>query len=164
MRNDDLKSFMDDFYSISNKMNQIRNTPVTFKGNICVNSAGLFFLEVVGKNQGVKMSEIGAILGLTKGAVSQMAAKLEKKELIKKIRSKDNAKDIYLELTQEGLRINKEQQGLRAVMYEGISGIVSDYSEQDIAVIRRFLFQISAYMEKYQKNLLEFGGSPGENR
>ena len=80
MNQDNLKSFMDDFYSIFNKMNQIRNKPVKFKGNITVNSAGLFFQDVVGKNKEVKMYEIGAILGLTKGAVSQMAVKLEKKD------------------------------------------------------------------------------------
>lgn len=157
MNQDSLKSFMDDFYSISNKMNQIRNTPVKFKGNITVNSAGLFFLDVVGKNKGVKMYEIGAILGLTKGAVSQMAVKLEEKGLIKKTKSKDNARDIYLELTAEGHRIDKKQQQLRTIMYEGISGIVSDYSDQDIAVIRKFLLQTVEYMEQYQKKLSGFG-------
>ena len=55
------------------------------------------------------MYEIGAILGLTKGAVYQMAVKLEKKGLIKKTKSKDNARDIYLELTAEGQYIDKEQ-------------------------------------------------------
>ena len=110
MNRDNLKSFMDDFYSISNKMNQIRNKPVKFEGNITVNSLDLFFQDVVGKNKEVKMYEIGAILGLTKGAVSQMAVKLEKKGLIKKTKSKDNARGIYLELTAEGQRIDKEQQ------------------------------------------------------
>ena len=103
------------------------------------------------------MYEIGAILGLTKGAVSQMAVKLEEKGLIKKTKSKDNARDIYLELTAEGHRIDKEQQQLRTIMYEGISGIVSDYSDQDIAVIRKFLLQTGEYMEQYQKKLSGFG-------
>ena len=157
MNRDNLKSFMDDFYSISNKMNQIRNKPVKFEGNITVNSLDLFFQDVVGKNKEVKMYEIGAILGLTKGAVSQMAVKLEEKGLIKKTKSKDNARDIYLELTEEGHRIDKEQQQLRTIMYEGISGIVSDYSDQDIAVIRKFLLQTGEYMEQYQKKLSGFG-------
>ena len=86
MKREDIYAFMDEFYSISCKMNQIRITPITFQGNITTNSAGLFFMDAIASHKGIKMSEIGEVLGITKGAVSQMAAKLEKKHLIRKIK------------------------------------------------------------------------------
>ncbi|MCR0348543.1 MarR family transcriptional regulator [[Clostridium] innocuum] len=153
MKREDINAFMDEFYSISCKMNQIRITPITFQGNITTNSAGLFFMDAIASHKGIKMSEIGEVLGITKGAVSQMAAKLEKKHLIRKIKSKTNAKDIYLELTPQGEQVNLEQCVLRKKMYEGISEIISDYSEHDTEIIRVFLNQAGLYLEQYRKEL-----------
>lgn len=154
MKQEYMISFMKDFYNISNKINHIRNTSVTFSGNITVNSAGLDFIDTIGKNPNANMSEICLILGLTKGAVSQMATKLQGKGLIKKEKSKDNGKDIYLALTKEGEQINKEQNEIRKKMHEGIKEIVKGYDKKDIEKIGKFLSEISQFMEYYKIEIL----------
>ena len=140
--------FMDEFYGISNRMTQIRNTSLVFEGGIAVNSAGL------SGNEGMNMAELGERLGLTKGAVSQMAGKLEGKGLLKKERSKRGGREVYLELTAEGIRIREEYMVLRRRMYEGVVDIAGSYSGEEIQTIRRFLRQIGEFAQNYQKKFL----------
>lgn len=146
--------FMDEFYGISNRMTQIRNTSLVFEGGIAVNSAGLSFLDAVAGNEGMNMAELGERLGLTKGAVSQMAGKLEGKGLLKKERSKRGGREVYLELTAEGIRIREEYMVLRRRMYEGVVDIAGSYSGEEIQTIRRFLRQIGEFAQNYQKKFL----------
>lgn len=49
--------------------------------------------------------------------------------------------------------MNREQCVLRKKMYEGISEIISDYSEHDTEIIRVFLNQAGLYLEQYRKEL-----------
>lgn len=78
MKREDINAFMDEFYSISCKMNQIRITPITFQGNITTNSAGLFFMDAIASHKGIKMSEIGEVLGITKGQFHRWLPNLRK--------------------------------------------------------------------------------------
>lgn len=153
MEHNTVSSFMSDFYAISNKLNQIRNTPVKFSGGVSVNSAGLSLIYAVATNPGANMSEIGTVLGLTKGAVSQMVTKLQAKGLIEKLQGKDSGKNVMLMLTDEGRRINNEQLVIRRKMAVGIENIVKKYSDSDIELIRGFLCEIGNFMEKYQHEI-----------
>jgi DNA-binding MarR family transcriptional regulator len=48
------------------------------------------------------MAEIANILGVTRGAVQQMAGRLLKKGLVEKLMDKNDRKRVYLSLTPKG--------------------------------------------------------------
>lgn len=153
MERKNIASFMKDFYTISNRLNQIRNTPITFYSGITVNSAGLSLINAIASNPAANMSEIGSVLGLTKGAISQMAAKLQAKGLIEKQKDKESSKDIYLVLTEKGKQVNEEQVEIRKKMTDGIEKIVREYSSDEIELLRRFLTATGSFMERYQHEI-----------
>lgn len=153
MQQQNTSPFMREFYAISNRLNQIRNTPITFSNGITLNSAGLALINAIANNPSTNMSEIGLVLGLTKGAVSQMATKLQRKSLIEKQKDKESSKDIYLVLTDAGRSIYKEQVEIQKKMVEGIERIVKDYSSDEINLIRKFLSDTGTFMEKYHHEI-----------
>lgn len=71
-------------YRLINKYNAKTKQPKTFgtKEPVCGSEAQV--LDVVAHEQPVIASQIAALLGITKGAVSQTLAKLEKKGLIER--------------------------------------------------------------------------------
>ena len=59
-------------------------------------------IMMIGLHRGAHVSELARFLGVTRGAVSQMVAKLEDKALIEKMADPENGKKILLSLTTKG--------------------------------------------------------------
>lgn len=84
------------------------------------------------------MGEIAARLNVTQGAVTQMAARLEKKGYV--IRSKD-AKDkrvTILSLTEEGKKLCIEHVAYDAREYQEVSDILKEFSDEELKKIIRY--------------------------
>jgi DNA-binding MarR family transcriptional regulator len=61
-------------------------------------------IETIGKNPGINVTRLAERMGVTKGAVSQMLARLAKKKLIDKRRTPGSDKEVMIDLTELGRR------------------------------------------------------------
>lgn len=136
-----LRPFIKSIYNVSGKIHHIRNMDIPLKMGIKVNTAALSTLDVINRYPELKMSEIGNAMGITKGAISQMARKLEQLELIDKHKSQNNAKDTYLVVTDKGRQALDEYYGLHDKLYNGLFEILNQYSNHDVEIIKQFLLQ-----------------------
>ncbi len=62
----------------------------------------LLTIKIIGKNPGINVTGVAERMHITRGAVSQTVSKLVRKKLIRKTHSEDNAKEIFLQLTDFG--------------------------------------------------------------
>lgn len=150
MEEKDLKTFMHKIYSISNKVQQIRGTDYMLNSGIKINTAALSTLKVISQCNGKNMTEIGMEMGVTKGAISQMVLKLEKKGLVQKNRSEHNDKNYFITLTHKGTEALNEYDQMRDMLYHGMSEVLSHYQKEEIEVIWNFLCQTNQLMGKYK--------------
>ncbi len=90
------------FFRIVNKFSQFEKKPRDFGTGITVYPSEIHTIEVIGKNAGVNVTELARLLGITKGAASQIVQKLVKKGLIEKHKNVDNDKEILVRLTPAG--------------------------------------------------------------
>lgn len=90
-------------YRLINKYNAKTKQPKTFGTAETVCGSEAQVLDVVAHEQPVTPSQIAALLGITKGAVSQTLAKLEKKALI--VRSPSSNGMVTIRLSQAGEEI-----------------------------------------------------------
>ncbi len=60
------------------------------------------FLKCVERNEKAKAGEISRYLGITNGAVVQLARKLERKDYLEAYRMEGNKKEVYYRLTESG--------------------------------------------------------------
>lgn len=96
-----------------------------------------------------KITDMAVALGITKGAVSKMAAKLEKMQLIRRYKYVSNQKEVYLDLTPLGIEVvhshTNYHQSMRNALKQFFSGLTPEASE----TVMQFL---SLYFEE-MKNL-----------
>lgn len=92
-------------YRLINKYNAKTKQPKTFGTTDTVSGAEAQVLDVVAHEQPVIASRIAASLGITKGAVSQTLAKLEKKALIVRAPSEESGGMVMIRLSQAGQEI-----------------------------------------------------------
>ena len=59
-------------------------------------------IQAIGRNPGINVTALAEYMGVTKGAVSQIIKKLNKKGLVRKTHATGNAKEAILELTDLG--------------------------------------------------------------
>ncbi len=75
------------------------------------------FILAVGPGEGRTMSEIAQLLGVTQGAVSQLAARLEKKGYILRHRTSENHRQVLATLTPLGEEACRTHQNFDDAQY-----------------------------------------------
>lgn len=149
-----LQNLIGQFYRVVNRTNQLRNVPIAFEGCQPLNTAAIHLIETIGNYECINMTEISQKLGITKGAVSQMTAKLVSKKLIAKIKQPHSEKDVYLSLTENGQRIFEGHRKLHAQMYGELSELLNEFSGEDLKRITLFLNKVQTYMNEYAHSIL----------
>jgi len=62
----------------------------------------IHFIDAIEPGDGLNVSQLSKKLGVTHGAITQITDKLQKKNLIKKYKKKENKKEVYIKLTSNG--------------------------------------------------------------
>lgn len=94
----------DAFKRLIHSLTAGNNLPSDYTG-VLLFRAEVHILEIIGKNPGITSSAITSKMNVTKGAVSQITAKLFSKNLIKKSPSCHDAKTLELTLTDKGKEV-----------------------------------------------------------
>ncbi len=99
---DFLERFDTLFHRIVNKMNKLEKKPRHFGTAHLLYGSEIHTIEAIGKNPGISVTELAHIQGVTKGAVSQIIQKLEKKKLIIRMKNMNSDKQVFLKLSDLG--------------------------------------------------------------
>ncbi len=102
-------------------------------------------LDIVGDNPGLNITEFSIAAGVTKGAISQVVSKLEKKVALKRFKSNDNDKEIRLGLTQQGERIYAHHQSVNEETINHLWRELKKHPEDNIV----FLIHMFKWFEQY---------------
>ncbi|WP_440945794.1 MarR family winged helix-turn-helix transcriptional regulator [Methanosarcina sp. T3] len=122
---------------ILNKAYMLEKKPVNLGNGILLYPSEFHIIEVVGKYPEKNLTSIASHLGVTRGAISQMAQKLEKKGLVKRARTPDNKKNIMLELTGFGQEAFEWHKALHESLETGIRDELEQMSDADIEKLLR---------------------------
>lgn len=138
-----VRALMDDFRSLTERMSRQRNTPVAIEGSVPVTKASLHLLETVGTHPSERMTDVAQRMDITKGAVSQLATRLQSEGLLDKRQAHGSARDICLELTPQGQEIYKASAHLNKMIDDEIFNTFSQMRDEDIDRLRTMLERVS---------------------
>ena len=79
-----LGEIMEQFIRIVNKFNRFEKVPMDFGVEEMLYPSEIHTIEAIGNNSRINVSQLAELLGITKGAVSQMINKLVRKQFVKK--------------------------------------------------------------------------------
>lgn len=101
--------------------------------------AEVMFLEAVANHPDENVSDLSEHFGITKGAVTQMSAKLLKKGLIEMVKREDNKKEKTFRLTIKGREAICGHQMFHKQMNQKLCSFFATLNQEEMAVIFRFL-------------------------
>lgn len=84
------------------RINQNDKKPKSFGTDHLLYQSEIHFIDAIGIDTEINASELSDKLGITNGAVTQVAQKLIRKELIEKYKTSSNKKEVYFRLTESG--------------------------------------------------------------
>ncbi len=97
-----LRRFNAIFHRVLNKMNKLEKKPRNYGTDHLLYGSEIHTIEAIGHNSGISVTELADLQGVTKGAVSQIIQKLEKKDLIIRMKSMNSEKQVFLKLSESG--------------------------------------------------------------
>ncbi len=90
------------FHKVVNKMKQIEQKPRYFGTDILLYPSEIHTIEAIGKNPGINVTDLAALQGVTKGAVSQVIRKLVDKEMVVRMKDEKSDREVLLMLSPAG--------------------------------------------------------------
>lgn len=87
---------------IQSRINSNDKKARSFGTSQMLHQSEIHFIDAIGMGEGVNATQLSQKLGITNGAVTQLASKLLKKQLIVKYKKEHNKKEVFLRLTEEG--------------------------------------------------------------
>jgi DNA-binding MarR family transcriptional regulator len=124
---------------LMNKMSRSESLPLDFgTGNLLFPSE-IHTLCVIGTKPGIRITDVSVRLGVTKGAVSKIAKKMEEKGLIEKYQEPENDKEILLRLTLTGKKAYLGHEEYHKKVFGRIIREMEKLTREQAAFLFRFL-------------------------
>lgn len=105
----------------------------------------IHMIMVIAENPGIHVGGIADLLGITKGSVSEIVKKLEKKALVKKEIDEHNLSRYLLSLTEKGEKAHLNHMSYHTILNGIVEDGLQNATEHDVQFLSQFL---SAMMTK----------------
>lgn len=127
---------------------KIDNKPRRFGTGHNLYRAEVQLIEVMGRSDGLSVTGLAGILGITKGAVSQTLKKIEQKGLITKTSDPQNQSRLIVELTAKGKLAYYAHEHWHETADGGFRDYFMNLPEDKLRFLDEFLSKVEAFLKK----------------
>ena len=127
--------------------NALEKTPAKFGTNEFLSGAEIHLVEMVGDHEGISLTCVAELIGVTKGAVSQTLKKTEKKGLIKKEEARENLSKYRLSLTTKGKVAYFSHKEWHETMDGGFRNYIDNLGDGQVLTIDEFLTMVIRFLQ-----------------
>jgi len=135
----------------SERMSEIDGSPWDFGTGVPMHRAEIHTVRAIGENPGINVTRLAGILNVTKGAVSQMAARLAKKGMIVKARSGGNAREVRMDLTALGRRGFRTHQEFHERMFTAVKAWFGPRFESRMTDFQSVMKDLDGILEDFAR-------------
>ena len=141
-----LQTLMRDVLEIFTKLNKLETIPRHFGTDDLLYPGEIHTIEMIGSRPDITATEISLTLDVTKGAVSQMIARLERKKLITRTRRQ---RTMDLALTEKGGSAYAAHRAMHARLEGRIRSVIGDLSEQQYRRVQSVFAGVGEIIDEY---------------
>ncbi len=149
-----LAEIMEQFVRIVNKFNRFEKVPMDFGVEEMLYPSEIHTIEAIGKNDRINVTQLAELMGITKGAVSQMVNKLVHKKFVKKVRFPGSEKTVFLELTPKGKKAFQGHEQFHAEMVLDFLKYAENISHKDFRKFKEIFTKIEHHLDLYAGTLI----------
>jgi len=117
--------------------------------------AEIHMIKSIKENEGIHVTGLADLLEVTKGAVSQIVMRLEKKGMVVKDKDDSNQSKLVLKLTTKGETAYVNHEKLHQEFDDLIHEILKEASPEHIAFLTDFLDLLDNRIDDYEKGKSE---------
>lgn len=122
-------------YKIMEMEEKIQN----YGTDVKISISEIHILDTVISNPGIHISGIAKKRGVTRGAISQLVKKMEKKGLLSKLPDPENLSRLMINLTKKGIIAQRTHNELHKLFNRMIEESLKSMSEEEKSSIEKFL-------------------------
>jgi DNA-binding MarR family transcriptional regulator len=148
VRPSDLLKISEAWIRVLNKMEAHEKSPKDFGSGDMLHCSEIHTVMTIGKNPDINLTNLSLLLGISKSAISQMVARLAKKDLVEKHRDPENDKEVLLHLTPRGTIAYLGHEQHHAKIYARMHRNIGDLTDDQFALILRFLGAIEETIDE----------------
>lgn len=131
------------------KMNRSEKRARSYGTEVMLHPSEVHAAMLIGNNPEQHVSELARIAGITRGAVSQVVAKLEKKGLVKKVTNPDSNLRTIPQLTDMGWKAYRNHEQLHEEQDADLFNYIRHLREDQVEVLTNFFVQLEKVADKY---------------
>lgn len=129
------------------RLSMLEKVPRDFGTGGLLYPAEIHTIAFVGDRPGAGPTDVARSLGVTRGAVSQMIGKLERKGLLERRDAEENAVAVRLFLTPEGRKAHEAHAAMHARIAERLAGYIGPVTPVEHTRVKRILKDIAREIE-----------------
>ena len=139
------------FLRVVTKLTEIDRMTRCYGTDTSLYHAEIHMIKSIRENEGIHVTGLAELLGVTKGAVSQIIQKLERKGMIVKDADPNNLSRLVLHLTPKGETAYRQHEELHREFDGLFNAALENATEENRTFLRDFMNmldeKIDAYME-----------------
>jgi DNA-binding MarR family transcriptional regulator len=139
---------VDHLIRIFNKAAAIEREPVDIGHGVLLHPSEVHLIDIAGRYPAESVSAHADRLGVTKGAVSQTAKKLEKKGYLERIHEEGDRRSVVLRLTERGNEAFEWHRAYHSSVNGEIAGVISGFSRHDRDNLCRVLDRLERLFDR----------------
>ncbi len=138
----DTEAFTDLLTRLFNKGALIEQEPVDTGDGVLLFTSEIHLLDIAGRYPDDSMTVLASRLGITKGAISQTAKKLEEKGYLERINREGDNKTVLIRLTENGLRASGWHRAYHAAVNRRIQKHIAALDRRERDAVRNLLSEM----------------------
>jgi DNA-binding MarR family transcriptional regulator len=133
---------------VFNKFTEMEKKPRRFGVDEPLHPSEIHMVMLIGDNPGVHGAQLARITGVTRGAISQILVKLEKKGLVEKVASTDSGLRKLPVLTNKGKVAYYAHEQYHEEMDGDLYAYVKSLTDDQMATIENFLLEMEKMADR----------------
>jgi len=143
------------FMRMVNKYNALEKIPARHGTKHGLYHSERHMLDKIADNTGMNVTELAAAAGVTKGAISQLVSKLEKKGIARRYKKSTNDKEVFLELTKSGQEVHKRHKEINEQTILLINEELSKHADEKVEFLLHIFTWFDDYLDQSKKKMQE---------
>ncbi len=154
-REETSKELVELFIRMVNKYNAMEKIPAKHGTRHNLYHSERHMLDKIGDNTGMNVTEFAAAAGVTKGAISQLVTKLEKKGIVTRYKKSTNDKEVFLELTKTGQEVYQKHKEINKQTIMPLNEELSKHSDEKVDFLLEMFKWFDEYLDSSKKKMEE---------
>lgn len=126
------------------QLRRLERQPRTFGEGGALTPSEIHTIDAIGSEGSMLMSELAKRLGVTKGAVTQVIARLSAKELVERVHDPDDFRVVLVSLTEKGKSAFQAHQELHETFYKDL---YAQFDPKEIEIFEACIDKLVAYLQ-----------------